>query len=122
MQRDQDMLGIEWLSRRVTGWDQDLRCGLRGVEQLTMFLHEVVPQGRTGGHSHGCAPDSSPRYSPDDVELALCPGPLAEFKMLAAAYLLKVPGLLAAIDQYEALLRANQAASLQKREGRQQIS
>lgn len=105
----------ENLNSRVSAWDQDLRWGLRGVEQLTMFLHEVASQGRADGHGQGCGPDSSSRYSRDDVEWALCPEPLAEFKMLATAYLLKVPGLLAALDQCEAMLRASDGQIVEHR-------
>jgi hypothetical protein len=103
MQTDTDKL--EYLSRRLTAWDQDLRWGHRGVEQLQMFLRQVTVQSQADRHGQGGEPDSSSNYSRDDLEFALCPETLATFRMMATEYLLKVPGLLAAIDRCEEMLR-----------------
>ncbi|MBM4022605.1 MAG: hypothetical protein FJ284_10285 [Planctomycetes bacterium] len=104
MQSDTDIL--DYLSRRLTGWDQDLRWGHRGVEQFTMFLEEAVTRSQAGGYGQGGEPDSSARYSSDDLETAVSPEMLAEFRMLATGYLLQIPGLLVALEKFEAMLRA----------------
>jgi len=104
MQSDTDSL--EYLSRRLTGWDQDLRWGHRGVEQFTMFLEEATAQSRADGHGQGGEPDPSARYSRDDLETAVSPEILAEFRMLATGYLLQIPRLLVALEKFEAMLRA----------------
>jgi hypothetical protein len=103
MQTDTDKL--EYLSRRLTAWDQDLRWGHRGVARLEALLQEVTVQSQADRHGQGGEPDSSSHCSRDDLEFALCPETLATFRMLATGYLLKVPGLLVALDQYEAMLR-----------------
>jgi hypothetical protein len=104
MQSDTDIL--DYLSRRLTGWDQDLRLGHRGVEQFTMFLQEATAQSRTDGHGQGTEPDASARYSRDDLATAVSPEMLAEFRMLATGYLLQIPGLLVELEKLEAMLRA----------------
>lgn len=104
MQSDTDIL--DYLSRRLTGWDQDLRWGHRGVEQFTMFLEEAVAWSQADGHGQDGEPDSSARYSRDDLETAVSPEMLAEFRMLATGYLLQIPGLLVALEKFEAMLRA----------------
>jgi len=104
MLTDTDILA--YLSRRLTGWDQDLRWGHRGVEQFTMFLQEATAQSRADGHDQGTEPDASPPYSRDDLRTAMSPEMLAEFRMLATGYLLQVPGLLVALEKFEAMLRA----------------
>jgi hypothetical protein len=102
MQTDTDKL--EYLSRLLTTWDQDLRLGHRGVDQLTMFLQEAVAQSRAGQRGRDGEPGSSPRYSLDDLEYAFYPDTLATLRMLATGYLLHIPGLLAAIEDCEAML------------------
>ncbi len=102
MQTDTDKL--EYLSRRLTGWDQDMRLGHRGVEQLEALLQEVMVQSQADGHGQGGEPDSSSRWSRDELESVLYPETLATFRMLATGYLLKVPGLLAALDRCEEML------------------
>jgi hypothetical protein len=104
MQSDTDIL--DYLRQRLTGWDQDLRWGHRGVEQFTMFLEEATAQGRADERSQGGEPDSSVRFSRDDLEIAVSPEMLAEFRMLATGYLLQIPGLLVALEKFEAMLRA----------------
>jgi hypothetical protein len=108
VQTDTDIL--DYLSRRLTGWDQDLRLGHRGVEQFTMFLREFTAQSRADGHGQGhdqgTEPDASPLYSRDDLRTAVSPEMLAEFRMLATGYLLQIPGLLVELEKLEAMLRA----------------
>ena len=104
MQTDTDTL--EYLSRRLTDWDRDMRLGHQGVGQLTMLLQEVVAQDRKKGHGQDTGPDSSPSYSRDDLETVVTPEILAEFKMLATAYLLHIPGLLVALEEFESMLKA----------------
>jgi hypothetical protein len=71
MQTDTDKL--EYLSRLLTAWDEDLRLGHRGIEQFTMFLREFTAQSWADWHGHGSEPDSSPRYSRDDLKTAVTP-------------------------------------------------
>jgi len=71
MQTDTDKL--EYLSRLLTDWDEDLRLGHRGVEQFTMLLEEVSAQSRADRHGQGSEPDSSARYSRDDLKTAVTP-------------------------------------------------
>ena len=120
MQADTDKL--EYLSRRLTAWDQDLRWGHRGVEQLEALLQEVTVQSQADGHGQGGEPDSSSRYSRDDLEFVLCPETLATFRMLATGYLLKVPGLLAALDRYEAMLHGVGGSKAGAHQGSSSIS
>jgi len=109
MQSGTDIL--EYLSRRLTGWDQDLRWGHRGVEQFTRFLQEATTLNRDDGANQGREPDSSPRYTRDDLETALTPEMLAEFRMLATGYLLQIPGLLAELEKLEAMLNPGSSSS-----------
>jgi hypothetical protein len=106
MYSDTDIL--EYLSRRLTGWDQDLRLGHRGAEQFTMFLQEVTAQSRVDGHGQGSESDSSPHYSCDDLKTAVTPEMLADFRMLATGYLLQIPGLLVELEKFESMLRAEE--------------
>ncbi len=109
MQTDKD--NLEYLSRRLTGRDQDMRLGHRGVEQLTMLLQEAVAQGRKNGHGQDTEPDSSPSYSRDDLETVVPPEMLAEFRMLATGYLLHIPRLLAALEEFESMLKAGDCST-----------
>ena len=104
MQTDTDKL--EYLGRLLSAWDQDLRWGHRGVDQLQMFLRQVTAQSQADEHGQGGEPDSSARYSRDDLETAVSPEILAEFRMLATGYLLQIPSLLVALEKFEAMLRA----------------
>jgi hypothetical protein len=113
VQTDTDIL--DYLSRRLTGWDQDLRWGHRGVEQFTMFLQEVTAQSRADGHGQGTEPDASPPYSHDDLRTAVSPEMLAEFRMLATGYLLQIPGLLVQFEKLEAMLKAGDSRSDKRR-------
>lgn len=104
MQTDTDKL--EYLGRLLSAWDQDLRWGHRGVDQLQMFLRQVTAQSQADEHGQGGEPDSSSHYSRDDLEFVLCPETLVTFRMLATAYLLHIPGLLAALEEFESMLKA----------------
>ena len=90
----------------LAAWDRDMRLGHQGVGQLTMLLQEVVAQDRKKGHGQDTGPDSSPSYSRDDLETVVTPEILAEFRMLATAYLLHNPGLLVALEEFESMLKA----------------
>jgi len=70
-----------------------------------MFLQQVTAKSQANGRGHGGETDSWSHYSRDDLESALYPETLATFRMLATEYLLKVPGLLVAIEQCEEMLR-----------------
>jgi hypothetical protein len=70
-----------------------------------MFLQQVTANSQAAGRGQGGETDSWSHYSRDDLESALYPETLATFRMLATGYLLKVPGLLAALDRCEAMLR-----------------
>ena len=109
MHSDTDIL--EYLSRRLTTWDQDLRWGHRGVEQFQMFLQDFLTQSQVEQRGQDSEPNPWPRCSQDDLETALSSEMLAEFRMLAMGYLMKVPALLAALDECEARLHADRRAS-----------
>jgi hypothetical protein len=126
MQLDTDFL--DYLSRRLTGWDQDLRWGHRGFEQLTMFLQDVQRhlererqvQGHAQRHQEGPAKDNAPDplqdYSREELEMEIDPMLLAKFRQLASWYLLRVPALSEQIDQCEATLHPDDVDGLMKRE------
>jgi hypothetical protein len=113
---------LEHLNSRLNAWDQDLRWGHRGVEQLQMFLQQAMAQSQPYGQGTSSGPDSSPHYSRDDPEFVLCPETLATFRMLATGYLLKVPGLLAALDRYEAMLHGVGGSQAGAHQGSSSIS
>jgi hypothetical protein len=123
-----DANGIEYLSQRLTAFDQDLRWGHRGFEQLTMFLQDVQrhldrenqlqgqAQGDQEGPSEDKAPDPLQGYSSEALEMELDPMLLANFRQLATWYLLRVPALIEQLDQCEATLHPDDVAGLIKRE------
>ncbi len=82
---------LENLAYRLRRWDEDMRFGCRGVEQVTRVLQEAR------------APDPElPReFSSDDLVETLGPERLAEFRMLARALLEHIPGLLAELAEFE---------------------
>jgi hypothetical protein len=115
-------LELDSLETQLTGWDQDLRLGHRGVEQLTIFLQEV--QRQLQGHAQSpedpAAEDSDVDpvrfHSREHLEMAIDPMTLAKFRQQATWYLLLVPALLKLIDQCEAALHPDDVAGLIKRE------
>lgn len=110
------------LETRLTGWDEDLRLGHRGVERLTMFLQEVqrLLEGQAQSPEDPAAEDSDAdplRFqSREHLEMAIGPMTLANFRQQARWYLLLVPALLKLIDQCEAALHPDDVAGLVKRE------
>ena len=89
MQSQADTLqNLEYILRR---WDEDMRFGCRGLEQLTRVLQEA----RVSGH------EFSGEFSGDDLVEALCPDRLATFRMLATSLLENIPRLLAEITDFE---------------------
>jgi len=119
-----DTFELDSLETRLTGWDEDLRLGHRGVERLTMFLQEV--QRHLQGHAQSpedpaaeesdADPDPVRFQSREHLEMAIDPMTLAKFRQQAKWYLLLVPALLKLIDQCEAALHPDDVAGLVKRE------
>mgnify|MGYP003344510582 CR=1 FL=1 len=82
---------LENLAHRLRRWDEDMRFGCRGLEQLTRVLREArAPE-----------PALPSEFSSDDLAEILCPERLAEFRMLARALLEHIPGLLAELAEFE---------------------
>jgi hypothetical protein len=121
-------LALGAFETRLTAWDQDLRLGHRGVEQLTRVLQDVQRhlQEQAQGREEPAADDSDMNHlrfhSREDLEMAIDPMTLAKFRQLSTRYLLQVPALLEAIYRCEAALHPDDVAGLVKREAAREFS